>query len=135
MHLTSAGQAAEAAPLVPRFGDALKRHIAVEDKMLAPRLGVPRDPAGGDPLSIMLREHREILAQFELIEACFAAQPPDAAEASAFFAILSGTMAKHEHREENNLFPLWSAALARLSRDEAEALERQVAAALGPLAP
>lgn len=135
MHLTSAGQAAEAAALVPRFGDALKRHIAVEDGMLAPRLGVAQDPAGGDPLSIMLREHREILAQFELIEACFAADPPDAAEASAFFAILSGTMAKHEHREENNLFPLWSAALARLPRDEAEALERQVAAALGPLEP
>ncbi|MFZ5558061.1 MAG: hemerythrin domain-containing protein [Pseudomonadota bacterium] len=135
MHLTNAGQAAEAAPLVPRFGDALRRHIAVEDGLLAPRLGVPQDPAGGDPLSIMLREHRDILAQFELIEQCFATAPPDSAEASAFFAILSGTMAKHEHREENNLFPLWTAALARMPREEAEALEREVAAALGPLEP
>lgn len=135
MHLANAGEAADAAPLVPRFGDALKRHIAVEDQVLAPKLGVPRDPAGGDPLSIMLREHREILGQFALIEACFAADPPDAAEASAFFAILSGTMAKHEYREENNLFPLWSAKLAQLPREEAAALEREVAAALGPLEP
>ncbi|HSO07729.1 MAG TPA: hemerythrin domain-containing protein [Pelomicrobium sp.] len=135
MHLTNAGKAAEAAPLVPRFGDALKRHIAVEDHLLAPKLGVPRDPAGGDPLSIMLREHREILAQFALIEAVFAGEVPDAGEAAAYFAILSGTLAKHEYREENNLFPLWSAKLAQMPPEDAAALEREAAAALGPLDP
>jgi hypothetical protein len=133
MHLTNAGRVAEAAPLVPRFGDTLRRHIAVEDRLLAPRLGGARHPADGDPLSIMLREHAEILGQFGLIESAFAGGLPDAGEVGAYFAILSGTLAKHEHREESNLFPLWSSALARLPQDEAEALAREVAAALGPL--
>lgn len=126
MHLANAGQVAQAVPLVPRFGEALRRHIRVENDLLAPRLPLPKAPGGDDPLSIMLREHDEILSQLALIEACFEGGQPDAAEAGAFFAILSGTLAKHEYREENNLFPVWSVALARMAPDESRALLREV---------
>lgn len=102
-----------ALPLVTEFAAGIRRHVAAENDLLAPRLPLPRDPVGADPLSVMLREHDEILGQLALIEGCFESGAPDAGEVSAFMAILSGTLAKHEHREENNLFPIWDAQLAR----------------------
>ncbi|GIX27324.1 MAG: hypothetical protein KatS3mg123_1205 [Burkholderiales bacterium] len=108
------GAVAEAAPLLASFAAGLRAHIAFEDGVLALRLAVPASPAGDDPLSIMLREHREILVQLALLEECLAQEPPDRAEVGAFCAILSGTLAKHEHREENHLFPLWRLGLDRL---------------------
>lgn len=126
----NAGNADEAAPRLAEFGCSLRRHIEVENELLAGRLILPRDPHGADPLSIMLREHDEILAQLALIESCFGQGLPDAGEAGAFVAILSGTLAKHEYREENNLFPLWNAVLQRASPQDAEALLAKVEAML-----
>jgi hypothetical protein len=47
-------------------------------------------------------------------------------EAGTYCAILSGTLAKHEHREEQNLFPRWRVALARRSPEEVSALLERV---------
>lgn len=126
MHFTNAGQVAQAAPLVPQFGRALRSHVRVENELLAPRLAAPREASADDPVSIMLREHDEILSQLAVIEAYFDGGLPAAAEVGAFFAILSGTLAKHEYREENNLFPIWSVALGRLAADQGQALFDEV---------
>lgn len=114
------GAVAEAAPLLASFAARLRAHIAFEDGVLASRLAVPASPAGDDPLSLMLREHREILAQLALLEEGLAQEPPDGTEVGAFCAILSGALAKHEHREENHLFPLW-----RLGHDRLPLAERR----------
>jgi uncharacterized protein (DUF2249 family) len=126
MRLVSGGEAAEAAPLVVEFGTRLRRHIRVENDVLATRFPLRRDGRGSDPLSIMLREHEEILNQLMVIEAYFAEGIPQPAEVDAFFAILSGTLAKHEYREENHLFPLWSALLHREEHQSQQELLAQV---------
>lgn len=103
----------ELAPVYTEFAALLRRHISFENKELAPlcAAGEPRTPDA--PTAIMLREHEEILRQLSVIEESIAAD--DRGEVSAFVAILSGTLAKHEHREENGLFPRWRQALSVLS--------------------
>lgn len=121
--------AAGAAPLLRAFADALRRHMQSEDAVLAPVLAVA---GGGDsPLAIMLREHDELRAQLAAIEECLAADPQQPGEIGAFCAILSGTLAKHEHREESKLFPLWRGQLARLPTAQQEALLARVEGVLG----
>jgi hemerythrin-like domain-containing protein len=121
------GNAAAAAPPLRAFTAALRRHIRAEDELLAPALA----PAGAEPLAAMLREHREIAAQLALIEECLAADAPEAGETATFGAILSGTLAKHEQREEASLFPLWRARLAQLSEARQRDLMAEVAVLLG----
>ena len=115
LHAVNAGNVADAAPLMQVFSEGLKRHMDVENNVLALSFSAPRDQFGGDPTSTMLREHEEILMHAAVIEAYFEDGLPDAKEVSAFFAILSGTLAKHEFREESLLFPHWSAAIHRAS--------------------
>jgi len=105
LHHINAGEVAEAAPLIKEFIVGLKRHMDVENNILTLSFSAPRDPFGGDPTSTMLREHDEILGQAAIIESYFDEGLPDAKEVSAFFAILSGTLAKHEYREEVIYFP------------------------------
>ncbi len=126
------GAVAEAVPLLAGFATGLRAHVAFEDTVLASRLPVATRPAGDDPLSIMLREHREILAQLDLLEECLAQQPPDRAEVGAFCAILSGTLAKHEHREETQLFPLWRLGLDQLAPAQRQGLLDELSARLPP---
>jgi hypothetical protein len=110
--LLNRGDTAAAVPLLRDFAAALKRHVAFEDGELAPRLGAAQ-AAADEPPAIMLREHREIVQQLALAEAALAADPPDAAELGIYCGLLSGVLAKHEHREEQQLFVLWRAALAK----------------------
>lgn len=124
------GQLAAAATELEEFGRGLRRHIHVENELLAPAFSGPRRPFGDDPTSIMLREHEEILQQLTLIEASFDDGLPAAAEVAPFFAMLSGQLAKHEGREELNLFPLWSRALRAAGPEAEPALVRRVKAAL-----
>jgi hypothetical protein len=117
---------AGARPLVAAFAAGLAAHIRVENELLAPRLpaGIAADVA--DPAGIMLREHDEILEQLRAVEAALAEAAPEAWDVEPFVAILSGTLAKHEHREESNLFPRWQGALERLAPDAAQALFEDV---------
>lgn len=128
--LLNDGDVAAAGPLVVEFTRLLTRHMYVEDEMLAPFFS----EGGGEneAAAVMQREHAEITSQLELIEDCLNETAAGAGEVSAFCAILSGTLAKHEHREENNLFPLWRAAWARKSAGEREEMMRRVEAALKP---
>jgi hypothetical protein len=126
----NAGDAAGARSLLDAFAAGLRRHVEAENLIVAPELGP--QPAV-EPLEVMLHEHDELLLQLEEVEKCFAeASPavPEAWEVEPFVAILSGTLAKHEHREEANLFPIWAARLARRPAAEREALRQRVSAAL-----
>ena len=82
----------------------------------------------------MLREHDELLAQLNVVEGCFAEAPagqaPEPWEIEPFVAILSGTLAKHEYREESQLFPLWAGGLLRGPPGEGDALHKAVRALL-----
>lgn len=120
--------AAGAGPVLREFSAALRRHMAVEDQLLASRFPLP---AAGreDPLSIMLRDHAEIMQQLGAIEECL--EEPATGELNPFCAILSGTLAKHEQREESNLFPQWRAAWARKPEDERREMMARVETLLG----
>lgn len=114
-----------ARPLVVAFAAGLAAHLRVENELLAPRLsaGAAADGADdADPAGAMLREHDELLVQLRAVEAALAEAAPEAWEVEPFVAILSGTLAKHEHREESNLFPRWQVALDALAADAAGAL-------------
>jgi hypothetical protein len=126
----NAGDAAGAKPMLGDFAAGLRRHVEAENHIVSPELGP--EPAL-EPLEVMLHEHDELLLQLEEVEKCFAeASPavPEAWEVEPFVAMLSGTLAKHEHREEANLFPIWGARLARRPAAEREALRQRVSAAL-----
>lgn len=127
--LLNRGDAAAAAPLLRNFAAALARHVAFEDGELAPRLGAAR-AAADEPPAIMLREHREIAQQLALVEEALAADPPDAAELGIYCGMLSGVLAKHEHREEQQLFVLWRAALLKKTAVERDLLLQRARGAL-----
>lgn len=119
--LLNMGDAAVAVPVLREFVVALNRHVGFEDGELAVGLGAAQ-AAADQPAAIMLREHREIAQQLVLVVEALASEPVDALELGVYCAILSGTLAKHEYREEHNLFPLWRVALSRRSEGERTAL-------------
>lgn len=127
----NAGDMAEARRLIADFAVGLARHLEAEDVMLAERLPQPAGADGESHVAIMLREHVEIRDQLAEVESGFgAAETPEPWEVEPFIAILSGTLAKHEYREETNLFPHWRAALARLGEREQADLLAKVRAVL-----
>lgn len=121
---------AGARPLVAAFAAGLAAHLRVENELLAPRLSAGAAADDADPAGIMLREHDEILVQLRAVESALAEPAPEAWEVEPFVAILSGTLAKHEHREESGLFPRWQAALDAMAADAAGALFQDVRRAL-----
>lgn len=128
----NAGDLAAARPLVGEFAVAVRRHVEAENEVLSPALPHPAGPDGAGHVEIMRREHDEILRQLGEVEAQFAGALPEPWEVEPFIAILSGTLAKHEYREEANLFPVWDAALARMPAAERADLERRAVERLTP---
>lgn len=123
----NAGDVAAAAPLAMRHMLGLRRHVHVENDVLAVAFDLPRDIARRDPVSIMLDEHARILEQVDILASLFADGLPEAGEAAPFFALLSAALAKHEGREEQNLFPVWDSALRiHHAGKDAEALMARV---------
>lgn len=119
-----------ARPLVAQFAAGIARHVQAENERVAPRLPPVADADGADHVGTMLHEHDEILAQLRAAEAALGEAAPEPWEVEPFIAILSGTLAKHEHREESNLFPRWQAALEALPPAAAAALFEDVRTAL-----
>lgn len=130
LHRVNADDAQGAEPYFRDYAQALRRHLSIENDLLAPRLELPRSPRGDDPVSIMLREHEEILQQTVMIEELFEEGLGDAGMLAPFFALISGQLAKHEGREENNLFPHWQRLLKNLAGEE-EALFAQARGKIG----
>ncbi len=79
----------------------------------------------------MLREHEEILEQTALLESQFDEGVDAGWEVAPYFALISGALAKHEGREETNLFPHWSRALRSLPDGGTELLARAKAILAG----
>lgn len=113
LHKVNRNEVASAATDLVDFGLSLRRHVYAENLILAPAFHVERDPAGNDPTSVMIREHDQILEETAMIESFFEDDRPEAGEVAPFLGMLSGGLAKHEGREEQNLFPLWDMALRR----------------------
>ena len=124
MRLLNGGKTGAAADVLQQFIRGLTRHLRVEDEVLASELG--SGSAASEATATMQREHAEIAAQLQLIEDSLRAGNAGVGETSTYCAILSGTLAKHEHREEENLFPRWRVALARRSAADASELLEQV---------
>lgn len=130
LHSANRGDAEAALSPFRRFAACLRQHLAAENEIIAPRFDLPRSPRGDDPTSIMLREHEEIEQQVVMIEETVDEGAADAATLATFFALLSGQLAKHEGREENNLFPHWERLLKNLQGEE-QALFAQVKGLVG----
>ena len=122
----NAGDAAAAAPLLRTFARGLRRHLYAEDEIVLHALAGDSPP----PLETMQHEHRDLLGQLAAIESgtrdAPACEAPEAWELEPFVALLSGTLAKHEHREESEVFPLWAVRHAVLSDEAADELLSQV---------
>jgi len=122
----NAGDLAGAELRLREFARGLRRHLHAEDEILSHTLG--GEPSA--PLEAMLREHRELLEQLAAVDSSLRVAPdaarPETWEVEPFVALLSGVLAKHEHREESDLFPVWAARHAALAPDAAEALLVQV---------
>ncbi len=124
------GDSVAASPRVRDFAVELRLHLAAEDGILVPYFAGARGAGPDDPVAIMLREHRDILSQLALLEDTLNASTPDVGEAGIYAAILSGTLAKHEYREEHNLFPRWRVVLKAAPEAERAKLAARVAAGL-----
>ncbi|MFA9460208.1 hemerythrin domain-containing protein [Thiohalorhabdus sp. Cl-TMA] len=108
------GEIAAALPLVEACHQGLRRHIYCENDVLAPHFGIPEATAQDDPTSTMIQEHRTILQEMaEIRDMARLEEAADASMIAALMGILSGSLAKHEGREEQNLFPKWEAAMRR----------------------
>ncbi len=112
--LLNAGDLSSARPLVEELGRALRRHIHVENEILAPQFTGVADQGAQAPVAQMRHEHEEILAQVSTLECLSAEGGEDALlELQVLAGLLSGMLAKHEGREEQNVFPAWEAARRR----------------------
>lgn len=113
LHHVNAGDMEAALPIFGEYAKRLRMHVEAENEIVVPVLDLPRSARGDDPTSIMLREHDEIVEHTVMIEEMVAEGMDDAGMLAPFFAIISGQLAKHEWREENNLFPRWMAILKK----------------------
>jgi uncharacterized protein (DUF2249 family) len=107
LHRSNAGDMAAALSYFRVYAACLRHHVEAENEIVVPVLSLPRSPRGDDPTSIMLREHQEIIDHTVMIEEMIDEGMDDMGMLAPFFAIISGQLAKHEWREENNLFPHW----------------------------
>lgn len=107
LHRSNVGDMAVALPSFKMYAARLRRHVEAENEVVVPVLTLPRSSRGDDPTSIMLREHQEIIDHTVMIEEMIDEGMDDMGMLAPFFAIISGQLAKHEWREENNLFPHW----------------------------
>ncbi|WP_422126548.1 hemerythrin domain-containing protein [Thioalkalivibrio sulfidiphilus] len=131
LHKVNAEDLSGAEPDFRAYVTGLRRHIQVENELIVPLLDLPRHPSGQDPTSVMLREHEQILEQTALLEGQFDEGVDAGWEVAPFFALISGALAKHEGREETNLFPHWSRALRSLPDGGTQLLARAKAILAG----
>ena len=93
---------ADAEAIFNDYWIGLRRHAHLENNILGPTLG---GGAEKGPLADMLFEHDSIIVQSRLVEETLLEK--DYGILPAICAVLSGSLAKHENREETTLFPIW----------------------------
>ena len=125
----NAGDLAAARRMLEDFSAGLRRHVNAEDILVASALdpdSLPEAPQA------MRRDHANLLCELATLEGELASgEAREAWEIEPFAALLSATLAKHEQREEQAVFPLWRAALEARGQGERDALRENVRAALG----
>lgn len=107
MAAANRGDREELAVVFRDFAKGVRRHIHVEDEVLAPALNASAG-AMQDAIATMQHEHREILGQIELIDTTLG-EGGSCDEIAIYLGLLTGTLAKHEGREEERVFPAWDA--------------------------
>jgi hemerythrin-like domain-containing protein len=114
LRLVNEGDPRGARPLIEACYEGLQRHIYAENDVLTPYFAFEPDTDHNDPTSRMLHEHDNLVHEVGEILAEYNEQgEADTGMLAPLMAITSGTLAKHEGREENEVFPLWAAALKR----------------------
>ena len=131
LSLLNLGEAEAARAAFASCANALRAHLALEDEVLVPRLHA-HATASEDAAGAMHAEHAEIVTHLGAVAQALADGAGDVSEAAILCGMLSGLMAKHEHREEMTLFPFWQAALARLDARACDRLLNEARARLGP---
>jgi hemerythrin-like domain-containing protein len=112
LRMVNEGDAAGARPLIEACHLGLRRHIYAENDVLTPYFDFQAAPDHNDPTSRMLHEHDNLVREVADILAEYHADgSADTGMLAPLMAITSGTLAKHEGREENEVFPLWAATL------------------------
>lgn len=123
LRLVNADDPAGALPLIQACHLGLARHIYAENDVLTPYFAFDPAADSNDPTSRMLHEHDNLVHEVAEILAEYDEHgQADTGMLAPLMAITSGTLAKHEGREENEVFPLWAAALKR--QPDPELLER-----------
>lgn len=113
------GHQAAAKPLLARLVDGFRQHIDIENRVLVPALPRVHSASGEDAVALMLREHEDILRQLGIIEELADAIPHDPGEIDIWLGLLAAALAKHEHREETLVFPIWDRQLRTVSGGQA----------------
>lgn len=114
MHACNAGKVALAPPFVREYGVGYRRFHYLESKFLPDAIPLPEDPRIRAALAALRAEYPKLLEEWIAIEASFDEDVlPEAWEVTPFFALLSGSLAKHEARKENQLYPVWDSLLKR----------------------
>ncbi len=124
----NAGEGRAARAPYELFALGVRRHIHAENDVLAPELVEIDEPGAKQSLVTMLTEHEQILQQLDVLDGYFSGSSPQAAEVAPWVGLLSGSMAQHEAREEDDVFPLWRALLhvatAQRQQELLEVVER-----------
>jgi len=95
------------------FTAALRLHLELEEQALIPAFPRIINPGNEDPVQIMQREHEAILTQLRIIDGLTQEPTIDLEEAGVWMDLLGASLAKHEFREETQIFPQWDLILAR----------------------
>lgn len=126
-----AGDLLGAHPLIAACVRGIRHHVRAENDLLAPRLPLPADADGVDPLALMRQEHDDLLRQVREIEAALDfAELTEAGEIEPLVVALTVALERHEHREQASVLPRWQAALAAWPGEQRGELEDSVRAAL-----
>lgn len=114
MHACNAANVALAPPFVREYGIGYRRFHFLESKLLPETIPQPEDPRLRAVLDALRAEYPKLLEEWIAIEASFDEDVlPEAWEVTPFFALLSGSLAKHEARKETQLYPVWDSLLKR----------------------
>lgn len=121
------GEFDKATALFGNFAQGLRRHMHIEDRVLAPSLETSRDSASAE----VLREHRQILEQLLMLEGYLAREVGETGKSASLLGGLLRTLADHEEREKERVLPLWDKAARSLQEHRGQrALVERVTAIL-----
>lgn len=121
------GAVDDATALFGNFAQGLRRHMHIEDRVLAPSLDTTRDSGSAE----VLREHRQLLERLLILERYLTLEVTEAGKSASLLAGLLQALAEHEDHEKKRVLPLWDRAARSLEKQgRQQALVNRVRAIL-----